>query len=118
MIMKCVLVILDILNLARPVFHYQFIPIVIKLLRCVCFRCSSILIDKSDPKIMKNILDKNGKIRFNYVYSKLAIKTKKCKYNDGCFTDQPNKYIKLTADKIKEKNNIIKIIGEFSQFVV
>ena len=103
------------INLARPVFHYQFIPIIIKLLRCVCFRCSTILIDKSDPNIINEIGKKRGKNRFNYVYSKIAIKTKKCKYNDGCFADQPKKYIRLTADKIKEKDNIIKIIGEFNE---
>ena len=83
------------IELARPVFHYQFLNPVTKLLRCVCFRCSNILINKKDPVIMKEILKRKGKNRFNYVV-KLAIKEKKCKYNDCCFAEQPKKYTRLT----------------------
>merc|ERR1712216_664320 len=43
------------IELAIPVFHVQFLPTIIKVLQCVCFRCSRVLIDKSDPNILKNI---------------------------------------------------------------
>ncbi len=33
--------------LARPVFHIQFLPIVQKILKCICIRCSKLLIDKN-----------------------------------------------------------------------
>ena len=32
-------------ELAKPMFHIGFLPTVIKLLRCVCFRCSKLLTD-------------------------------------------------------------------------
>ena len=34
------------IEMARPVFHYQFIQTVVKVLKCVCFKCSKLLIDK------------------------------------------------------------------------
>ena len=72
------------INLALPVFYYHFIPYIIKILRCVCFRCSNILIDKSNPMIMNEIKKRVGKSRFNYVYDKcIANKNKKCHFNCG-----------------------------------
>ena len=35
------------IELPRPVFHIQFLPLIMKILKCVCWRCSRILIDKS-----------------------------------------------------------------------
>ena len=43
------------IELARPVFHVQFIPIILKILKCICIRCSKLLIDK-------NLLHDKGKI--------------------------------------------------------
>ena len=103
------------IELARPVFHYQFVQIVTKLLRCVCFRCSNILLDKTDASVMKEVLKRKGKHRFKYVYDKFATKIRKCKFNDCCYAEQPKKYTRLTADKIKTNNNIIQIIGEFDE---
>lgn len=34
------------IELARPVYHINYISILPKLLRCVCFYCSKLLIDK------------------------------------------------------------------------
>lgn len=34
------------LELARPVFYVQHLPTVMKILRCVCFKCSQLLISK------------------------------------------------------------------------
>lgn len=39
------------IELAKPVFHVALIPKIIKVLRCVCFYCSKLLID---PVIMQN----------------------------------------------------------------
>jgi len=39
------------INLALPVFNINYSQYVIKLLSCICFRCSNLLVDKSDPII-------------------------------------------------------------------
>jgi len=102
------------IELALPVFYFQYMNMVIRLLRCVCFRCSKLLVDKSDPKVLEQIGKKIGQNRFNAVY-KLSEKIKQCKFNEGCHILQPKKYERIMGDKIKEKNNIVKIMAEFRQ---
>ena len=102
------------INLALPVYHIHFVPIVMKLLKCVCFRCSNILINKLDKKVMDTIKKKTGKSRFMYVIEQCS-KIKRCQYNNGCYVMQPNRYIRLTPDKIREKDNIIKIYANFAE---
>lgn len=77
------------IELARPVFAIQHIKEVVKILKCVCFKCSKILIDK---KKHKHILDYNNGDRWNYVCS-LASKIKRCGDNteDGCGCKNPDK---------------------------
>ena len=55
-------------ELARPVYHYHFINTLVKILKCVCFRCSKLLINKNDV-LNKNLLKMNQIKRFNEVYS-------------------------------------------------
>ncbi len=38
------------IELARPVLHISFIPVILKVLRCVCFRCSRLLIRADGPR--------------------------------------------------------------------
>ncbi len=38
------------IELSRPVYHCGYIDEVVKLLRCVCYHCSRLLIDDRDPK--------------------------------------------------------------------
>ncbi len=47
------------IKLARPVFNYHFIQIVVKILKCVCIKCSKILID-TDKDIIKNLTKKTS----------------------------------------------------------
>ena len=35
------------IELARPVFYIQYLPTVLKILKCVCFKCSKLLISKN-----------------------------------------------------------------------
>ena len=103
------------IDLALPVFNHHFVGYVEKILKCVCFRCSNLLIDKSDPNILKELDGKKGYNRFVTCVG-LAAKNKKCSFNNGCFVLQPTKYVKLSgATSIKDKNNIIQIYAEFSQ---
>ncbi|KAF1745139.1 hypothetical protein MXB_4093 [Myxobolus squamalis] len=43
------------IELAKCVFHIGFLPFIMKTLRCVCFFCSRILIDKNHPKFIEVI---------------------------------------------------------------
>ena len=102
------------IDLAIPCFlnhnvHNKSLSI-LKLLRCICFRCSKLLIDKSDPQIQNAIKGKANLTRFNVIYGlvqKIAQKNNICKYNDGCFHHQP-KYTKII-----NSTDIIEIVGEF-----
>jgi DNA-directed RNA polymerase II subunit RPB1 len=104
------------IKLVIPVFHIHFIKETIKLLRCVCVKCSNLLIDKSGLD-MEYIMSLSNKHRFEYIFSLCNIahgkNHRKCNYNNGCNIIQPIKYIKLSADRIKDKDNVIKIEMEF-----
>ncbi|BDA48126.1 probable DNA-directed RNA polymerase II subunit RPB1 [Coccomyxa sp. Obi] len=51
------------IELAKPVFHIGFITTVMKVLRCVSFHSSKLLIDKDDPKFKQAIRTKNPEAR-------------------------------------------------------
>lgn len=106
------------IDLALPVFNYNFVGYVEKILKCVCFRCSNLLIDKNDPMVLKELQGKKGYNRFlACVALSSRNKNKKCIYNGGCFILQPTKYTRLNGEaSIKENNNnIVQIMGEFAQ---
>jgi len=46
------------IELAKPVFHIGFLTKTIKILRCVCFYCSKLLVDPAHPKV-KDIMNKS-----------------------------------------------------------
>lgn len=80
------------IELARPVYNYHFIKHVEKILKCVCFKCSKLLIDK-ESEIMKSTLSKNNKYKWSKTYS-LCSKIKVCGQEtiDGCGCRQPSTY--------------------------
>ena len=88
------------IELARPVYHIQFLNIIQKLLRCVCVRCGQVLIDKQNPRIM-DILKKKGKGRWLEMVS-IAQKIKICgaEREDGCGAKQPDKIQKEGVGKL------------------
>jgi DNA-directed RNA polymerase II subunit RPB1 len=77
------------IELARPVFYIQYLSTILKCLRCVCFKCSKLLISKEK---YKQALKIQGDARWKYVFS-LASKIKRCgeDIEDGCGCLQPNK---------------------------
>ena len=91
------------LELAKPVYHYHFINMLPKILNCVCFHCSKLLIDKEN-NLVKNILKKPPKVRFNEIYE-LCQKVKRCgEHNlDGCGYKQPDKYKVSNVEGIQAK---------------
>jgi len=77
------------IELARPVFYIQYLNSIQKVLRCVCFKCSKLLVSKEK---FKQALKVQGDARWKYVFS-LASKIKRCGEDteDGCGCLQPNK---------------------------
>lgn len=77
------------IELARPVIFTQHLKDIMKISKCVCYKCSKLLINKNDHK---HILNWSPKDRWNYV-SKLASNVKRCGelIDDGCGCKQPDK---------------------------
>jgi len=77
------------IELARPIFYIQYLSTTLKCLRCVCFKCSKLLISKEK---FKQALKLQGEQRWKYVFQ-LASKIKRCgeDTDDGCGCLQPNK---------------------------
>jgi len=89
------------IELAKPVFYIQYLNTVMKLLRCVCFKCSKLLLNKEK---YKHVLDMSPEKRWDFVFA-LASKCKRCGEDteDGCGCKRPNKIKKeglatLTAE--------------------
>ena len=101
------------IKLAKPVFHAMFFDITRKILKCVCYKCSKLLIsDKStDENILNDIkkirLIKNNQKRWE-AFFKLCNKTisnTKFRFcgddgSIGCNSKQPTKYVKEGSMKI------------------
>nr|QOI90401.1 DNA-directed RNA polymerase subunit 1 [Pyramimonas orientalis virus] len=90
------------IKLAKPVFYIQFFDIVRKVLKCVCFRCSRLLMDPENPLLLKmNNKKFSRQKRFEFVY-KCCTKIKRCgqENKDGCGAKLPHKTIKENIGKI------------------
>jgi DNA-directed RNA polymerase II subunit RPB1 len=75
------------IELARPVFYIQYHLTIMKILNCVCFKCSKLLISKEK---YKQALKLTGENRWDYVF-RLCGKIKRCGQDtdDGCGCLQP-----------------------------
>jgi len=96
------------IELALPFFNINTIDYVRKLLKCVCFRCSNLLIDKNNPKLLEKLKGLVGLKRFSEIYNE-SVKIKKCMHNNACFKIQPKKYEKLLMDKISSNDSVLLI---------
>jgi len=107
------------IELARPVFYIQYLSTILKVLRCVCFKCSKLLISKEK---YKQALKMIGDGRWKYVFS-LASKVKRCgeDTDNGCGCLQPHKirkeglatiFAEWKNDTPNEQNLIIKLTPE------
>jgi DNA-directed RNA polymerase II subunit RPB1 len=90
------------ISLAKPVFYIQFFDTVKKILRCVCFRCSKLLVNPESDTI-KAIMSKklSRQKRWELIY-KMCSKIKRCGQDcpDGCGAKQPDKIYRDTIVKI------------------
>ena len=75
--------------LSKPVFYIQYLQTVTKILKCVCFKCSKLLIDKEEHSY---VLKYNNSERWDLVYN-ASNKVKRCgeKTTNGCGCLQPEK---------------------------
>tara|TARA_B100000674_G_C37980474_1_gene981939 strand:+ start:7978 stop:12525 length:4548 start_codon:yes stop_codon:yes gene_type:complete len=71
-------------ELARPLFNYQFNSTVLKVLKCVCYKCSKLL----EPKIDSNT--SNNYERWKDTYEKCS-NISVCN-EEGCKAIQPDRY--------------------------
>jgi len=104
--------------LAKPVFHAMFFDITRKILKCVCFRCSKMLISPQTtfPELKQDITKimatKDNQQRWSAYYKLCNNNTKiKCCGDDGsvgCGAKQPSKY---------NKDGPMKIIAEWKDKV-
>lgn len=80
------------IELARPVFFIQHIKDIMSILKCVCFKCSKLLISKDEHRHITNMAASS---RWDYV-SKRCAGIKRCgeATENGCGCKQPDK-IKL-----------------------
>ena len=90
------------IELAAPVFYYQHLATVHKILRCVCIKCSRLLINKEAHKQALKMLPDE---RWSYVFG-VASKVKRCGEDneDGCGCLMPKKI---------RKENLATLIAEW-----
>ncbi|XP_044743832.1 DNA-directed RNA polymerase II subunit RPB1 [Chrysoperla carnea] len=67
------------IDLSKPVFHVGFITKTIKILRCVCFYCSKLLVSPTNPKIKEIVMKSKGQPR-----KRLAFVYDLCKGKNIC----------------------------------
>jgi DNA-directed RNA polymerase II subunit RPB1 len=102
------------IKLARPVFYIQFFDMVRKVLKCVCFRCSRLLIDPENPMIVRMMSKRfSRQKRFDHIY-KCCSKIKRCGSDNphGCGAKIPSRLAKENIGKIimewKEDHEMLK----------
>jgi DNA-directed RNA polymerase II subunit RPB1 len=70
------------IELARPVYHYGFLDVILKALRCTCFHCSRITLEDTDFRFRKAKTIKNRKRRLIAMHELIRPK-KKCDHCNG-----------------------------------
>ena len=75
------------INLSRPVYYIQYLSTIMKICRCICIKCSKLLIDKEKYNYL---LKSNAETRWNKVFT-LASKKHRCgeDSHNGCGCLQP-----------------------------
>ena len=100
------------IKMARPVFYYQYLGTIIKILRCVCIKCSALRMSKSANK---QLLSLPADERWSHVF-RVASKIKRCGEDTetGCGCLQPTRItMKAGLGKIyAEWDNVKGILEE------
>jgi DNA-directed RNA polymerase II subunit RPB1 len=96
------------MDLAEPVYHMGFYDYLIKILRCVCPRCSKLLVYKTEDELIELLKNKRGKNRLTELKNLVKSVTYCQKQNYGCGAPIP----KIKPD-IRKSTAIINIIAEY-----
>jgi len=106
--------------LATPVFYIQYLNTILKILRCICFKCSKLLISKEKYKYLLKL---PAEARWKQTFT-LCQKITRCGEDteDGCGCKQPNKIRKeglasifaewKVLQDVDEENVILKVTPE------
>jgi DNA-directed RNA polymerase II subunit RPB1 len=94
------------INLAEYVFHIGYLLYVQKILSCICFNCSKLLINKNEDEL-KEILKKPPHERLPYVKNATKNVNFCLKSNCGCGAQKP----KIRTD-IKKGSGAINMVAE------
>ena len=79
------------IELARKVYFIHYLLTVKKVLQCVCYKCSSLLVDKTDTRFIKKIKKKTPNIRMKLLHKVCNSHSKKiCLNYEGCARFQPH----------------------------
>ncbi len=91
-------------RLARPVYYIQFMSTIMNVLKCVCIRCSKLLIDKDIHTTLKN---KKGESRWREILA-LCGKVGRCgqETEDGCGALKPYKFTREGIARIVAHYNM------------
>ena len=90
------------IDLAKPVFYIQFFDYVKKILKCVCFRCSKLLINPESPAVQACLNKKISRQKRWELLYKMSSKIRRCGQEniDGCGAKQPEKITREPIVKI------------------
>ena len=91
------------LVLAKPVYYMHYFEIVRRLLRCVCFHCSRVLVDLEGAEAAAILGRRMSRQKRWELMSKLCAKVRRCGQEtlDGCGAKQPEKVIRTDDMKVK-----------------
>ncbi len=89
-------------ELAEPVFHFGFLNHLITVMKCICLKCSNILIERTEENL-KRFSNKSGKIRFREIKDMV----KNINYCNVCGTPVPK-----IKKEVKETSASIRIVLE------
>ncbi|XP_025193833.1 DNA-directed RNA polymerase II subunit RPB1-like isoform X2 [Melanaphis sacchari] len=84
------------IELAKPVFHVGFVTKAIKILRCVCFYCSKLLVSPTHPKVKEIVMKSKGQQR-----KRLAFIYDLCKGKNIC---EGGDELDINKDNINDPN--------------
>jgi DNA-directed RNA polymerase II subunit RPB1 len=96
------------MDLSEPVFHLGFYDTIISVLRCVCIRCSKLLIYKNEDELIELLKSKKGKSRITELKNMVKNITYCQKANYGCGAP----VAKIKPDK-KKSTAEINIVAEY-----
>ena len=78
------------IELCRPVYHCGFIDEVVRILRCVCFSCSRLLLDENSPKDREALKVNDPETRFRRVHDRCKREVVRC---ESTTTDNLNNFL-------------------------